>query len=113
MSNQTIKEKIRQRRAQMLVHSCIYYELDDSIVTDDKWQQWADELTLLQNDNPDDCSIGFYDREFEEWNGSSGAFLPLKDSYVYSKAKWLLTQNNSVQTTQDVVEYTNNLEDFM
>ena len=62
---QTIKEKIRQRRTQMLVHSYIYYEKDDNIVSDFKWQEWADELRDLQNNHPDECNIGFYDKEFE------------------------------------------------
>ena len=52
---QTIKEKIRQRRSQMLVHSFLYYKLDDPIIDDDKWQRWANELAELQNNNPDSC----------------------------------------------------------
>ena len=34
MTDEEIKEKIKQRRTQMLVHSCIYYELNDNIVPD-------------------------------------------------------------------------------
>ena len=49
----------------MLVHSYIYYEKDDNIVDDFTWQAWADELAVLQDENPDDCHIGFYDKEFE------------------------------------------------
>ena len=50
---QTIEEKIRQRRSQMLIHSHIYYEMDDNIVDDHTWQRWADELAELQDKNPD------------------------------------------------------------
>ena len=46
--NQRIIEKIRQRRRQMLVHSYIYYELDDSIISDAQWSKWAVELAELQ-----------------------------------------------------------------
>ena len=48
----TIKEKIRQRRRQMLVHSYIYYELDDNIVSDAQWAKWAKELEQLQKNYP-------------------------------------------------------------
>lgn len=83
---QTIEEKIKQRRTQMLIHSYLYYELDDIIVDDDTWQKWANELKDLQKKTK---KIGFYDREFKDWNGDSGAFLP-KDDYVASKAFYIL-----------------------
>ena len=83
---QTIKEKIRQRRSQMLVHSFLYYRMDDPIIDDDKWQRWANELAELQNNNPDDCNIDFYDEEFKDWNGDTGFHLPLNDSKVRKKA---------------------------
>ncbi len=90
MSKQTIKEKIRQRRSQMLVHSCLYYEMDESIVDDATWQKWADELTVLQEENPKACKLDFYDEPFKDWTGASGAFLPLNDPKVRSKAAYIL-----------------------
>lgn len=86
LSVSEIKSKIRQRRSQMLVHSYIYYVLDDNIVSDDTWQKWANELTDLQNTYPKLSKIDFYDREFATWNGDSGAFLPLNDNYVIHKS---------------------------
>lgn len=85
-SKAEIQSKIRQRRSQMLVHSYIYYVLDDNIVSDDKWQKWANELRDIQNQHPTLCRIDFFDREFATWNGDSGAFLPLKDPYVIYKS---------------------------
>jgi len=87
---QTIPEKIKQRRAQMLVHSCIYYELDDNIVSDHQWQAWADELEQLQKKHPEHLNIGFYDNYFVDWDGATGAHLPHRDSWVYNKALLLL-----------------------
>ena len=92
---QTIEEKIRQRRAQMLVHSCIYYELNDNIVSDHKWQQWADELEKLQSDNPDKVNINFYDHYFKDWNGATGNHLPHRDPWVMRKALYLLGRRNA------------------
>ena len=89
-----IKSKIRQRRSQMLLHSCIYYEMDDNIVDDHTWQRWADELAEIQNKYPEYCKIQFYDRDFYNWTGDSGAFLPLKSEWVWNSALRLL---NSVK----------------
>ena len=90
---QTLKEKIRQRRAQMLIHSCIYYELNDTVVDDHTWQRWADELEQLQKDNPDSIDIGFFDREFKDWDGATGNHLPHRHPWVLSKATRILEYN--------------------
>ena len=84
---QTIAEKIKQRRAQMLVHSYIYYKLGDNIVSDHQWQQWADELVVLQNKYPH--PVGFYDVVFASWDGSTGYHLP-HDEWVVNKANYIL-----------------------
>ena len=76
MTNDEIKTLIRRRRAQMLVHSYLYYHADDSIISDDTWQMWADELTKLQTENPKCCKINFHDIEFKDWDGSTGMHLP-------------------------------------
>ena len=85
-----IKELIKRRRLQMLVHSCIYYELNDNIWSDDKWQACADELQKLQTDYPHLCKIDCWDKEFEDWDGATGTHLPLRHSWVYNKANEIL-----------------------
>lgn len=90
---QTLSEKIKQRRTQMLVHSYLYYVLDDTVITDEKWQQWADELTSLQetwNAQGMLKEIGFYDKEFADWNGSTGMHLP-QGNWIRDRAKYLLS----------------------
>lgn len=67
----------------MLVHSYLYYVMDHNIVSDDKWQQWANELAELQKEKID---IGFYDDAFRDWNGSTGMHLPF-DDWVVKRAK--------------------------
>lgn len=91
---QTVAEKTKQRRSQMLVHSCIYYHLDDSVVSDHQWQAWANELRDLQN--LFGWEIGFYDEEFRGWEGSTGFDLPLRDPVVMSKATRLLEQREQL-----------------
>lgn len=87
---EAIKAKIKQRRAQMLIHSCIYYELNDNVVSDHTWQKWADELEKLQNDNPDCCNINFYDYNFRDWTGATGNHLPHRDPWVMRKSQYIL-----------------------
>ena len=86
---QTIEEKIKQRRLQMLVHSYIYYELDKNIVSDATWSKWAMELAKLQADNPIASKKVIYYEQFKDWDGSTGAFLKY-DNWVKRKAEYLL-----------------------
>lgn len=74
----------------MLIHSCIYYEMDDNVIPDDLWQAWADELEQLQSAHPDCCNIDFFDFEFKDWTGATGAHLPYRDPWVYAKALYVL-----------------------
>lgn len=87
---EAIKELIKRRRLQMLLHSCIYYELNDNIISDDTWQKWADELQKLQNEHPECCKIDCWDWQFRDWDGATGAHLPHRHPWVYNMAKWLL-----------------------
>lgn len=91
------QELIRRRRAQMLIHSCIYYELNDNIVSDDTWQKWADELEQLQKDEKD-IEIGFYDSEFWNWTGATGNHLPHRDPWVKSKALYIMEIHEKSKT---------------
>ena len=43
-----VVSRVEHLRRLMLVHSCIYYELNTNVVSDHKWQEWANELTSLQ-----------------------------------------------------------------
>lgn len=83
----TIVTFIRRRRLQMMVHSYVYYELNDNVVSDTVWQLWAGQLTRAQKLHPE--PIGFYDEAFADWDGSTGYHLP-KDDYIKAKAEWFV-----------------------
>lgn len=85
-----IASKILQRRLQILVHSYIYYELNDNIVSDSKWSEWAMELVQLQKDNPLIASKLTYAKEFMDFDGSSGFHLPYNNKEIVEKANRLL-----------------------
>lgn len=70
----------------MLIHSYLYYWLDTTIVDDHKWQEWANELVELQKEAKE---IEFYDKEFKDWDASTGCHLP-KDDWIKSKALYIL-----------------------
>ena len=89
----SVAELIKRRRLQVLVHSCIYYELDNSIIDDAQFDKWCYELVDLMKDNPDAYSDRF-DQYFEKFTGETGFDLPTRDPWVYSKAQYLLETHN-------------------
>ncbi len=98
---QTIKEKIRQRRRQMLAHSYIYYELNDSIISDATWSKWATELAQLQKDYPKESAEVEEYENFKDWDGSSGAFLNFGEN-IKTVAKILLEQKNCLKMSKPI-----------
>lgn len=94
-----IAEKIQQRRYQMLVHSYIYYEMNENIVSDSQWSKWAVELADLQKKYPEIASQVRYANDFADWDGSSGAFLTYVDKSNIVMIAHRLLQNNSPQNT--------------
>lgn len=90
MSEDQIRELITRRRRQILVHSIIYYKLDDCIVSDNQWADWAVELEELQNKYPDIAAECPYAEAFEGFEHSSGYSLPLDDPWGVRKAKQLI-----------------------
>ena len=82
-----IAEKIQQRRYQMLVHSCLYYHLNQNIISDKQWDAWARELRDLQNQYPEISKQVTLYEYFRDWDASTGAFLPITESWVVMRAK--------------------------
>ena len=85
----SIAEKIKRRRLQILIHSCIYYVLDDNIIADDTFDTWSKELVKLMKENPDAYSDRC-DKEFKDWDGATGYDLRLRDPWVISTAQYIL-----------------------
>ena len=85
-----IAEKIQQRRYQLLVHSCIYYHLNQNIVSDAIWNEWSEELVDLQTKYPNIASKVTLHEYFNDWDGSTGAFLPITKPWVIDIATKLV-----------------------
>lgn len=90
MTDNQIAATIKQRRLQVLVHSCIYYEFNQSIVDDATWAKWAVELEQLQASYPDIAKQIEWATEFYGFNHSTGYNLPTQDPWVVSKAIQLM-----------------------
>ena len=101
-----VAELIQRRRLQMLVHSCIYYKMDQTIISDAQWSRWGTELADLQDRYPEISQQVGWAEVFEGWDGSSGAFLPLDDPWVVNKALQLLHHQESTYHVNKAVQET-------
>lgn len=80
----TVIGRVIHLRRLLMVHSYLYYGLDDPVVSDDRWQSWANDLVELQD--LVGWAHGFYDYYFEDWTGATGMHLP-QDEYVQRVAE--------------------------
>lgn len=88
---QFLIQKINQRRRQIVVHSIIYYKLNESIISDFKFDGWCNELVWLQKNNPKESEMVPYELEaFRDFDGSTGFNLPLNNPRANAIAEWLL-----------------------
>ena len=90
MTNEQIAELIARRRRQILVHSVLYYRMNENLVSDAQWAEWAVELEDLQRRYPDIAAKGPYAKDFETFDHSTGYNLPLDDPWAVNKARQLL-----------------------
>ena len=86
----------------MLVHSYIYYELNQNIVSDHKWAEWAKELQELQQKYPKESAEVEYYEDFKDWDGSSGAFLKFGEN-IKTVAKILLEQKSESKISNTTI----------
>ena len=94
MTDAQIAELITRRRRQVLVHSIIYYRLNDNIISDDQWAAWALELEDLQALYPEIADQCPYADGFRDFDHSTGMSLPLEDRDAVRVAQLLLEWRN-------------------
>lgn len=94
MTDTDILELITRRRRQILVHSIIYYELNENLITDNQWSEWAVELEELQAKYPDISAKAPLAEEFYGFDHSTGQNLPLRDPH------WLMTAQKLLRYSQ-------------
>ncbi|WP_040963234.1 DNA ligase LigA-related protein [Bacillus mycoides] len=95
----SIVELITRRRHQILVHSCLYYRFNETLVSDHTYDAWAKELAKIQEQHPVEAKSADLAKEFEEFNGdtTSGFDLPIHHPYTVSKAMRLMRTHKERQ----------------
>lgn len=88
--SETIEELIYRRRQQVWIHSIIYYEFDQNLIDDSTWSKWATELDELQKMYPEESKRAMYYDVFRDFDPSTGHSLPLRDSKMLNKARYLI-----------------------
>lgn len=99
-SKKSIAELLNRRRRQILVHSVIYYKMNDNLISDSTWSRWATELEELQAKYPGIAAKVPYAEEFREFDHSTGMNLPLDDPWAINKARQLLALKRKVASEQ-------------
>lgn len=85
-----ITELIKRRRLQLLIHSCIYYEYNANLVSDNQWAAWAIELEELQAKYPKIAEQVIWAEAFKDFDHSTGYNLPTRDPWVMGRTKWTM-----------------------
>ncbi|MBA4542929.1 hypothetical protein H1164_08440 [Thermoactinomyces daqus] len=103
--NDLIKELIKRRRKQILVHSCLYYRMNHTEIDDHTYDQLGKDLQLLQKTFSELSKEVIYHEYFKDYTETTSGFdlpihLPeiveaarrLKSSVEWLKEKGLLDQ---------------------
>lgn len=75
VSNKTI-EWVNRRQRQILVHSFLYYQLNENIISDYTFDLWSKELAEVMQNEPELVKQSVYYEAFKDFDGSSGYNLP-------------------------------------
>lgn len=89
------RRRIRHLRRLILVHSCIYYGYNDSIIPDHLFDEISRELVSLQERFPKiSKSVEFYET-FKFFDGSSGYDLDWRHPEILKIVNYLLKGDKS------------------
>jgi NAD-dependent DNA ligase len=101
MTSDDIASLIRRRRRQILVHSCMYYRLNESIVPDPVYDGWARELAMLHEKYPELASTVEYADIFQGFTGEtvSGFDLPVHLPEIIGIAHSLLKYHKQLKAS--------------
>lgn len=60
----------------IIIHSYIYYECDNNVITDGHYDEMARELVMYKNDYPEEWRNSEYYKQFgDDYNGATGFTL--------------------------------------
>ena len=88
MSETYPAERIEHLRRTLIAHSCLYYVLDMSVITDAVFDHLAYTLVRLQGEFPEVSASVEYEREaFATFDGSTGFDLPIRTDEAIAQAR--------------------------
>ena len=99
MIKQTILEKINQRERQLLVHCCLYYGMNENIISDDKYDFFSFDLADLIKKYPDDFKKSAYYKDFLEFNPSTGLGIKYRKPEIIKVAYHLKKKYHDKEKT--------------
>ena len=70
------KLRIEVLQRWILIHSILYYEMNESIVSDKEFDDHAKQLVEMQNNYPDSAKASQYWNAFHDFDGTTGFDLP-------------------------------------
>lgn len=89
---------INRRQFQILIHSYIYYQLNQNIITDSTFDAWCKELAYLIEMHPEMVKQSEYYEAYKEFDGSTGAFLPFNQPRIQEIGNWMITVHKQKTT---------------
>jgi hypothetical protein len=91
-------ELINRRKRQILVHSFLYYQLNENIIDDYTYDLWCKELAELIAAYPEEAKQSVYYKEFKTFDGSSGFDLPYANPEVQNTGYKILKYHKEKTT---------------
>lgn len=75
-----VADYILWARHEVMLHSCMYYYLADTLIPDYEWDMMAKDLGDIQDAYPDISEeVNYYNEHFEDFNGCTGCHFPHLD----------------------------------
>lgn len=97
MSEVEILELMNRRERQLLVHSFLYYQMNENIISDHTFDQWSKEMADLIKEHPETFKQTVYYEGFKDFDGSTGAFLPYTLAEIHTTGHRLLKYHKKLK----------------
>ena len=94
MNRKDVAELLNRRRRQILVHSIIYYKMDDNLISIAPGRHGLRSWKSFRRSTPDIAAKVPYAEEFKDFDHSTGMNLPLDDPWTVNKARQLLAMKD-------------------
>lgn len=91
---------LNRRMRQVLVHSFIYYQLNDSIIEDYTFDRWSKDIVMMRRQYPEEFAQTFYADAFKDFDGSSGYDLPYSNPEIQAVGYRMINRYRELKNKQ-------------